>query len=156
MDKELWRKLNEVIRKCRPEDKRSADDVWCVYSEKGRLMGRYKTKKEAEKRLRQIEYFKHKAKEESLEDLLKRIEMELEEEWETLPIGWTEGSLRQFWDTLTGGKKPGEGGVRACIAKIRRTYPAITDPASFCASLADRLFGKEWRSKRAERRRARE
>jgi len=44
----------------RKEDKRSADDVWCVYSEKGRLLGRYKTKKEAEKRLRQIEFFKHK------------------------------------------------------------------------------------------------
>jgi hypothetical protein len=57
-------RLDEVIKKCRKEDKRSADDVWCVYSEKGRLLGRYKTKKEAEKRLRQIEYFKHKAKKE--------------------------------------------------------------------------------------------
>ena len=50
--------LLEVIRKCKDKDKRSADDVWCVYSEKGRLLGRYKTKKEAEKRLRQVEYFK--------------------------------------------------------------------------------------------------
>jgi len=56
-------KMDEVIRKCRKEDKRSADDVWCVYSEKGRLLGRYKTKKEAEKRLRQIEYFKHRGRE---------------------------------------------------------------------------------------------
>jgi hypothetical protein len=55
-------KLDEVIRKCKPEDKRSADDVWCVYSEKGRLLGRYKYKKEAEKRLKQIEYFKHRKK----------------------------------------------------------------------------------------------
>jgi len=54
--------LNEVIRKCKPEDKRSSDDVWCVYSEKGKLMGRYKTKREAVRRLRQIEYFKHKKK----------------------------------------------------------------------------------------------
>lgn len=52
--------LNEVIRKCKPEDRRSSDDVWCVYSEKGRLMGRFRTKREAEERLRQIEYFKHK------------------------------------------------------------------------------------------------
>jgi len=56
-------RLDEVIKKCRKEDKRSADDVWCVYSEKGRLLGRYKTKKEAEKRLRQVEYFKRKKKE---------------------------------------------------------------------------------------------
>jgi len=56
--------MDEVIKKCREEDERSADDVWCVYSEKGKLLGSYKTKKEAEKRLRQIEYFKHKAEKE--------------------------------------------------------------------------------------------
>jgi len=55
--------MNEVVRKCKEEDKRSADDVWCVYSEKGRLLGRARTKKDALKRLRQVEYFKRKAKE---------------------------------------------------------------------------------------------
>jgi hypothetical protein len=55
--------LDEVIRKCRKEDKRSAEDVWCVYSEKGRLLGRARTKEDAMKRLRQIEFFKHKKKE---------------------------------------------------------------------------------------------
>lgn len=34
---------------------------WCVFSEKGKRMGCYPTKEEAKKRLRQIEYFKHKA-----------------------------------------------------------------------------------------------
>jgi hypothetical protein len=53
-------RMDEVIRKCRKEDKRSADDVWCVYSEKGKLLGRYKYKREAEKRLKQIEFFKRK------------------------------------------------------------------------------------------------
>jgi hypothetical protein len=33
---------------------------WCVESEDGKNMGCYDTKKEAEERLRQIEYFKHK------------------------------------------------------------------------------------------------
>lgn len=33
---------------------------WCVESEKGRNMGCYDTKEEAKKRLRQVEYFKHK------------------------------------------------------------------------------------------------
>ncbi|MEM5861338.1 MAG: hypothetical protein QXJ20_03000, partial [Candidatus Aenigmatarchaeota archaeon] len=51
-----------VVRRCKEKDKRSADDVWCVYSEKGRLLGRYRTKEEAEKRLRQVEYFKRKKK----------------------------------------------------------------------------------------------
>jgi hypothetical protein len=54
--------MDEVIRKCRKEDKRSSDDVWCVYSKKGKLLGRAKTKEDALKRLRQVEYFK-KAKE---------------------------------------------------------------------------------------------
>jgi len=55
-------KMDEVVRKCREEDKRSSDDVWCVYSEKGKLLGRAKTKKDAMKRLRQVEYFKRAKK----------------------------------------------------------------------------------------------
>lgn len=34
-------------------------DEWCVYSEKGRSFGCYPSKPQAEKRLQQIEYFKH-------------------------------------------------------------------------------------------------
>lgn len=33
---------------------------WGIYSRKGKLLGKYKTKQEAVKRLRQIEFFKHK------------------------------------------------------------------------------------------------
>jgi hypothetical protein len=49
-----------IVKKCKEEDKESAEDKWCVYSEKGKLLGRYLTKEQAEKRLRQVEYFKHK------------------------------------------------------------------------------------------------
>ncbi len=36
---------------------------WIVYNEKGEKLSKpYKTKKEAEERLRQIEYFKHEGK----------------------------------------------------------------------------------------------
>jgi hypothetical protein len=52
--------MDEVVRKCKEKDKRSANDVWCVYSERGRLLGRAKTKEDALKRLRQVEYFKKK------------------------------------------------------------------------------------------------
>ena len=51
-------KKTAVIQKCKEKDKESAKDVWCVYSEKGKLMGRYKTEAEANKRLQQIHYFK--------------------------------------------------------------------------------------------------
>ncbi len=56
------RGIDEVVRKCKEEDKRSVDDVWCVYSEKGRLLGRAKTKEDAMERLRQVEFFKGKGK----------------------------------------------------------------------------------------------
>ena len=51
IDKELIESLNEKIVK--------KGNQYQVQSEKGRNMGTYKTKKEAEKRLNQIEYFKH-------------------------------------------------------------------------------------------------
>lgn len=42
---------------------RKEKGVYNVYSEKGKCLGKgYKTKEEAEKRLKQIEYFKHKNK----------------------------------------------------------------------------------------------
>lgn len=48
-----------IVQKCKEKDKDTAEDIWCVYAESGKLMGRYKTKEEAEKRLSQIEYWKH-------------------------------------------------------------------------------------------------
>jgi hypothetical protein len=85
---------------------------------------------------------------------VKELYRALTEQWETLPRGWTKESLRQFWNTLTGGTPAGEGGVRKCIAKIKRTYPEITDPEAFCASAADQLF-PGWRQKAAKERRKR-
>jgi len=64
-------------------------------------------------------------------------------QWEKLPAGWTEASLRSFWDSLVGSVKHK---VTKCIEKISETD--IDDPAAFCASLADRIEGKGWRSER--------
>ncbi|MDP3941533.1 MAG: hypothetical protein Q8Q49_04460 [bacterium] len=41
---------------------RKVKEGYRVLSEKGRNMGMYKTQEEAKKRLRQIEFFKHKKK----------------------------------------------------------------------------------------------
>lgn len=50
-----WTKILSYIRK--------EKGVYNVYSEKGKCLGKgYKTKEDAEKRLKQIEYFKHKGK----------------------------------------------------------------------------------------------
>jgi len=83
---------------------------------------------------------------------VKELYRALTEQWEGLPRGWTKESLRQFWNTLTGNTPAGEGGVRKCISKIKRTYPEITDPEAFCASAADQLF-PGWRQKAAKERR---
>ncbi len=49
------------VARCHKKDKKSAEDVWCVYSEDwSKLLGRYKTEEAAKKRLQQIEYFKRK------------------------------------------------------------------------------------------------
>ncbi len=81
-------RIDEVIRKCRKEDVEDPEKhVWCVYSHRtGRLLGRYRTKAEAERRLRQIEYFKH-AKKDEVFGLLKRWrdkreQERLERKWE--------------------------------------------------------------------------
>ena len=41
---------------------------WGVYSRKGKLLGKYKTKEQAKKRLRQIEFFKHKKASSEIEE----------------------------------------------------------------------------------------
>ena len=41
---------------------RKEGDYWYVRSHDGRNLGRYKTKAAAQKRLKQVEYFKHKNK----------------------------------------------------------------------------------------------
>lgn len=65
--------------------------------------------------------------------------------WETMPVGWTEDSRRQFWNSLTSGSVPDR--VQECIDKLAGTD--ITDPGAFCAALADRITGRtDWRGKR--------
>ena len=84
--------------------------------------------------------------------IVRKIKMS--EQWENLPRGWTKESLRKYWNTLTGGIRAGEGGVRKCIKKMKDVYPDIDDAGAFCASLADELF-PGWRKKAAEERRKR-
>lgn len=63
--------------------------------------------------------------------------------WERLPKGWTAESLKSFWKSLTG--RASKHKVSACIRKLDGK---VDDPGAFCASLADRIEGKGWRSDR--------
>jgi len=74
---------------------------------------------------------------------------ELNEEWKTLPKGWTKESLDKFAKSLTGKTKgDSEGFVRACIPKMKGK---VTDAAAYCASLKDKVVGKTtWRGPKEE------
>jgi len=61
------------------------------------------------------------------------------DKWKNLPKGWTEESLKKFWDSMTGDVKHK---VTKCIKQMEGK---VDDPGAFCASVMDRLEGKEWR-----------
>lgn len=61
------------------------------------------------------------------------------DKWKKLPKGWTNDSLKKYWDTLVGDVKHK---VTKCIEKLEGD---IEDAGAFCASLADKIEGTEWR-----------
>lgn len=64
------------------------------------------------------------------------------DKWNTLPEGWTQESLEQYWESLTG---DAEHKVTKCIERMK-DEDGIDDAGAFCASLADRIEGTtEWR-----------
>jgi hypothetical protein len=60
--------------------------------------------------------------------------------WEKLPKGWTDESVQKFWKTLTGDVKHK---VTKCMKQMEGK---VDDTGAFCASLADKVEGPEWRS----------
>lgn len=65
------------------------------------------------------------------------------DKWQSLPKGWTQESVEKFWESLTGENKHK---VTKCIKDMEGK---VDDPGAFCASLADKVMGPEWRSKKA-------
>jgi len=53
--------------------------------------------------------------------------------WTKLPKGWTEDSLKSFWNSLTGDRKHK---ITACMKKMAGK---VDDPGAFCGGLASRL-----------------
>lgn len=64
------------------------------------------------------------------------------DKWKKMPKGWTDESRRKFWNSLTGKVKHK---VTKCIKEMDGK---VDDPGAFCASLADRVEGKGWRSEK--------
>lgn len=62
--------------------------------------------------------------------------------WDKLPKGWTQESVKKFWNSLTGEAKHK---VTRCMKEMEGK---IDDTGAFCASLADKV-DPGWRSRRA-------
>jgi len=63
-------------------------------------------------------------------------------QWESLPKGWTQESLKSYWDSLVGAASHK---VTQCIEKMKGSE-GVDDPGAFCASLADKME-PGWRSR---------
>ena len=61
-------------------------------------------------------------------------------EWKKLPPGWTEESVRSFWETLT--KSAPKHPVTKCIKDMEGK---VSNPGAFCGGLADEMQ-PGWRS----------
>lgn len=70
------------------------------------------------------------------------------EKWQgNLPRGWTDESVKKFWDSLTGENKHK---VTRCMAQMKGK---VDDTGAFCASLADKV-DPGWRSRKATKKEA--
>jgi len=67
------------------------------------------------------------------QDILKLTGEKESAKWENLPKGWTEDSLKKFWNSLTGDRKHR---ITACMKKMEGK---VTDTGAFCGGLASRL-----------------
>lgn len=128
-----------VIQKCRKKDQDDrplSEQVWCLYTkdgpEKGRLLGRHKTKDDALRQERAI-HVNAAASCGGDQTMSKRTA----KKWRSLPKGWTQKSAEEFWDSIG-------GSVSKCIKEIEGVE-GIDDAGAFCASLADRIEGTGWR-----------
>lgn len=63
-------------------------------------------------------------------------------QWEKLPKGWTEDSLKSFWSSMTG------NAAHKMTQCVKRMEGKVDDAEAFCASLKDKILGTtSWRGK---------
>jgi hypothetical protein len=64
------------------------------------------------------------------------------DKWKKMPKGWTDESRAKMWQSLVGDS---EHKVTECIRKMDGK---VDNPGAFCAALADRVEGPEWRKRK--------
>lgn len=76
-----------------------------------------------------------------------RVAARVAKKWKKLPKGWTEESVKKFWDSLT--DRAPKHPVSRCI---REMDGKVSNPGAFCGGLADQMI-PGWREEAAKERR---
>lgn len=75
-----------------------------------------------------------------------RVASRVAKEWKNLPKGWTQDSVKKFWDSLT--SRAPKHPVSRCI---REMDGKVSNPGAFCGGLADQEI-PGWREEAAKER----
>ena len=75
-----------------------------------------------------------------------RVAARVAKKWKKLPKGWTEESVKKFWDSLT--DRAPKHPVSRCI---REMDGKVSNPGAFCGGLADQMI-PGWREEAAKER----
>lgn len=67
------------------------------------------------------------------------LELKLATKWDGMPEGWTQGSRKQFWESMVGEV---EHKRTKCFEKIRPHLPSDDAAWAFCQSLWDDFENK--------------
>ncbi|KKN18083.1 hypothetical protein LCGC14_0959420 [marine sediment metagenome] len=60
--------------------------------------------------------------------------------WKKMPKGWKPKSRKSYYESI--------GGFDGCMEEMK---DKMDDPGAFCASLKDRVKGKDWRKKKKKK-----
>jgi hypothetical protein len=140
-----------------PKNYKTWSDAWDDFAKEKRIMAKRMPKKRTKKRKPQKgkskaqdkKYYRQnkqqiKKQQKKYRKTTKRRSSEIQafDKWKKMPKGWTDESRKKYWNSLVGNVKHK---VTKCIKEMEGK---IGDPGAFCASLADRVEGKGWRSER--------
>lgn len=114
-------------------------DQWCVESEEGKNLGCSDSREGAEKRLKQVEYFKHKGGSLAARAIAyARSKFAAYKEIAAKFDGWSDEQAKKTWESLGGSE-------HECASKMSGK---VTDPDAYCSALKDRVKGTtHWRGK---------
>jgi hypothetical protein len=121
--------------------KKMPNGEWTVMSLKGKPLGKYKTKEEAVKRLRQIEYFKHhKTKKKASEDSYSSIMRDLRKNYDEAAVKKFQVEFKKNFDdaVLEGTEEPENVALEKALKSVMpEDYKKAMEKAASAIDLGD-------------------